>query len=944
MRCFPAAAALSLLAALLAPLATAADFSGLWVASVSVNKVGEVNSRTSDSLFDLGVSAVRPDRTLVEAGSDNWSFYAGGTLPPTWRTSASFSNFSTAKAPLGYQAATGGYLAPTGGTVISFGSDPADKTTTSYFRKTFAAGNLSGLSSLKARVWFDDAVRIFLNGREIFSENAAADWKILSAGNYATGAAIRDDGSLWAWGWNYNGQVGDGSNTDRYLAVRVAPDSRFKAVAAGSLAAVAVKTDGTLWSWGHTGLSQLGDTNTPQQVGTDADWSAVAAGWDFSLALKSDGTLYGWGRNDYGVTGTGTTADVGTVTRIGGDADWKKVVAGGVHAAAIKTDGSLWLWGYNGRGQVGNSSTTTATAPARVGEAGSRWTDVSAGFAHTLAIKEDGTLWAWGAAGDGRLGLGGVSGDQITPQKVGTDNDWSMVAAGNRMSLALKEDGSLWGWGTDTFGTGAAAVTKSVPTRIGSQSDWVLLSVAPYNMGNGDRAMALRGGSRNELWGWGDNGSGRLGDGSNTTRPLMAALPSFFGARTESTEDPAVYRELELPASYLKVGENLIEAEVYGFGAANPDLYFDLELSGPAPPPDELIADKSAGWRYLETASEPPAGWQGPDFADSGWPGGPAPLGFGSATARTAVANNPTAYYRKTVSVDDPSAYGALQLRLLRDDGAAVYLNGVEILRSNLPAGTVTSATAPVQAVGPVEGDRYVTATIPLGTGLLRSGANVFAVEVHQHPAELAAPATLGALTPTGAEFPLRLLLHVDAAGKLRMLKEAIVMKDSADQQVIVADSALAGGYRGVAMRGGTLVGLRTSAVGYDFSGPTVTCSGGVGTPGNADCSFLLAAGHPTNPFLHRFHPDHDNLDESFSGAAAESFDLLRSMKLAFSSRYPANPDEAERPGASRPPQWGSTLLGGTFAETLSGLHKEKLSVSGWFTMKRISASAELKQ
>ena len=340
-------------------------------------------------------------------------------------------------------------------------------------------------------------------------------------------------------------------------------------------------------------------------------------------------------------------------------------------------------------------------------------------------------------------------------------------------------------------------------------------------------------------------------------------------------------------------------------------------------------------------------------FYDSGWLSGTAPLGFGRGTAtNTTVANRPTVYYRKTVSVSNPALYSALNLRLMRDDGAVVYLNGREILRLNMPSGTVSATTAPEQIIGPVEGDRYVTATIPLAADNLVDGDNVFAAEVHQHPGELAAATTPGALTATSVDLPLRLLFHVDADGKVRLLKEAIIMKDVADNVVVLADSALAGAYSGaysgVFRRGDALIGLRTSAVGYDFTAATTLCTGALGTSSSAECNFSLPAAHPANPFLHRFHPDHDNLDETFTttltGAAAEAYQVDRKFKLTFSNRFPANPDEPERPTASKPPEWGDTQFGGVFTENITGLHSKTLAVSGWFTVTRITSSAVLKQ
>ncbi len=205
---------------------------------------------------------------------------------------------------------------------------------------------------------------------------------------------------------------------------------------------------------------------------------------------------------------------------------------------------------------------------------------------------------------------------------------------------------------------------------------------------------------------------------------------------------------------------------------------------------------------------------------------------------------------------------------------------------------------------------------------------------------------TAVAPTPTGAEFPLRILLHDDGVGNVRLLKEAIAMKDPATGKVVaLADSGLASIYTGVVLRGGTLVGLRSSAIGYDFKGSTKDCTGALANSDNLECSFAQLSDDANNPFLHRFHPDHDNLDESFTGSGdPEAFAITRSFTLTFSPRYPANPDEPERSVASKPLGWGVTYLGGTYSESITGLHKDPLSVSGWFTMKRIAAIADLRR
>jgi hypothetical protein len=139
------------------------------------------------------------------------------------------------------------------------------------------------------------------------------------------------------------------------------------------------------------------------------------------------------------------------------------------------------------------------------------------------------------------------------------------------------------------------------------------------------------------------------------------------------------------------------------------------------------------------------------------------------------------------------------------------------------------------------------------------------------------------------------------------------------------------------------MVGQRVSAVGYDFVDSTLVCSGKPGITGSITCEIILPSDSQNNPFLHRFHPDHDNLKDDFLTKQIEAYEITRNLKLTFSDRYPANPDEPERSKESKPLGWGDTQLGGTFSETITGLHKKTLSVAGWFTMNRVGKPADLK-
>lgn len=322
-------------------------------------------------------------------------------------------------------------------------------------------------------------------------------------------AATQVAGSLWSWGSNTQGQLGTGTTTDRVEPGRVGTQVDWTRVEGGANFTVALKQDGSLWAWGQNN-GRLGDgtttaRTTPVRIGADR-WKAVAAGEAHTVAIRADGTLWAWGQNWAGQVGDGTTTKRTAPVRISAETTWRSVTAGHSHSAAVKADGTLWTWGSNLNGQLGEPRPDTLpddgtvgrfrTTPQRVG-ATTAWASVTAHFDHTLALAADGGLWAWGANEHGALG-DGTTRDGYTPRRIGTDR-WTAVTSGVSRSFAIKADGSLWAWGENGYGALGDGTTtdRLVPVRIGTGHTWSQVAASSF----GAVAVATDG----TLWQWGEN-------------------------------------------------------------------------------------------------------------------------------------------------------------------------------------------------------------------------------------------------------------------------------------------------------------------------------------------------------------------------------------------------------------------------------------------------------
>jgi len=318
-------------------------------------------------------------------------------------------------------------------------------------------------------------------------------WKQVgdNADNEGGKLAVKTDGTLWGWGQNGNGELGQNNRTD-YSSPRQVPGTTWAAIGGGRKGYHMVKTDGTLWAVGQNGSGffgtnqsegTIGRASSPVQIpGTTWNGSlksrGVAGGYEYAVALKTDGTLWSWGSNTDGKLGLTNTTAQSSPTQIPGTT-WRSVSAYIYHTLATKTDGTLWAWGNNDNGQLGQCNQTGYSSPIQI-PGTTCASNCSAGSNQSGCVKTDGTLWTWGQNDQGQMGVNDTTTSSSPRQVPGTT--WSDIYQGGSDSFAfgLKTDGTIWAWGTGGDGQmGINTRTQfSSPVQIGSGTDWSSAAIA----------------------------------------------------------------------------------------------------------------------------------------------------------------------------------------------------------------------------------------------------------------------------------------------------------------------------------------------------------------------------------------------------------------------------------------------------------------------------------
>jgi alpha-tubulin suppressor-like RCC1 family protein len=399
----------------------------------------------------------------------------------------------------------------------------------------------------------------------------------------AGSAAIRIDGTLWGWGNNAQGQIGDGTTTNKSSPVTVAGGGSWSMVAKGPSHTVALSATKLLYGWGLNTVGQLGDLSiisrsSPVQIGTSSwlmvttgdnyslgidinyklyawgtnnnnilgvdtlSWITISSGQAQSLFIRSDNSLWGTGYNGEGMVGDGTTVNRSSPVQIGTDYNWQYASSNYIDSITtgagfgIKTNGTLWGWGRGGSGEIGDGFTIARSSPVQVAGGGS-WVFAMSTYTSAFGIKTNGLLYGWGDNSSRAFGNNSTTSTSSPVQigNVGTSS-WTMLAAGGYSSYnsfaGIQNNGTLWGWGYNGFSTSlfqtGDTIFRSNPVQIGSDTDWKYINIKSYGSAGNNWIIGVK--TNGSMWAWGENNQGQLGQGDTIDRssPVQIGIGSSW--------------------------------------------------------------------------------------------------------------------------------------------------------------------------------------------------------------------------------------------------------------------------------------------------------------------------------------------------------------------------------------------------------------------------------
>jgi alpha-tubulin suppressor-like RCC1 family protein len=351
---------------------------------------------------------------------------------------------------------------------------------------------------------------------------------VLISAAYNDTCAVKVDGTASCWGFNQLDELGDGTQSDSSSPVAVITvGGGVVEISAGQFHTCARRNNGTLWCWGYDIDGELGNGvpngfYTPLQVAPLATpFVQVSTGYLHTCARTSDGAAWCWGTNSSGQLGDGTTNNQASPVQVGAlGSAVAEISAGADHTCARKTDGSVWCWGANGQGQLGNGTTANSFTPVRVGLALSAL-EISANNQLACARVSDGSVWCWGDNVDGQLGVGTTTSSPTPLRVTALGIGAAQISAGDDGACAVMTNTTLWCWGGNFHGNVGDGTTTARPTPVEVASGMAEVSMGVHTCARG---------TDGRVWCWGFNTNGQLGNGGTTDSSSPVRVPIVASA------------------------------------------------------------------------------------------------------------------------------------------------------------------------------------------------------------------------------------------------------------------------------------------------------------------------------------------------------------------------------------------------------------------------------
>lgn len=307
------------------------------------------------------------------------------------------------------------------------------------------------------------------------------DWTDISRAN-RNAVGLRWNGTIWSWGCNTGGLLGDGTVVDKSSPVSLAGNiSDWCHISSGDTSGgAAIRTNGTAWIWGGVGFGQTNSSSPVSIIGGFTDWDKLSVGGQNMFGIRKNGTLWSWGWNCCGSLGDGTTISKSSpVSVIGGFTDWNGIASGSRTAIGLRCNGTAWSWGVNCCGSLGNGTTVNRSSPVSLIGGFTDWCQVSIGQYSGAAIRTNGTAWTWGCGSFGLLGNGFGTNSSSPVSVVGGFTDWCQIDI-NRHGAGIRQNGTLWTWGFNfcgALGDGTTANKSSPVSVVGGFTNWSKVAI-----------------------------------------------------------------------------------------------------------------------------------------------------------------------------------------------------------------------------------------------------------------------------------------------------------------------------------------------------------------------------------------------------------------------------------------------------------------------------------